>query len=140
MSEQGLRLQNVGVCSLRVGGALVDFRLRDVLIAYEVLAALQLQIRVYLCRFRPGKIGGLLVDRCLLGIRFDAEKQIAGLDLLPFGEIAFVDETRSPGDHIDFVDRHDAADETGGLGHLAAGRRNHGHCRRRRRSLRDRRT
>ena len=85
--------------------------LRDVLVADQLLAALQLQRGVDLRRLGLGEIGALLLDRRLVGGLLDAEQEVAGLDLLPFGERALLDEARNARDDVDLVDRRHAADE-----------------------------
>ena len=87
---------------------------------HQLLAALQLQIGIDLGGLCLGEIGALLVDRRLVGVLLDAEQQVACLDLLPFGEIALLDEAGHPRDDVDLVDRDDAADEIAGLRHLSA--------------------
>jgi hypothetical protein len=77
-----------------------------------------------------GQIGVLLVDGRFVGSLFDAEQQVAGFDHLSFGEIALLDEAGDPRDHIDLVDRHDAAEETAGLSHHTADHGRHGDRRR----------
>ena len=78
--------------------------MRDVLLADKLLAAPQLQGCVDLCCLCLGEIGALLLDRRLVGCLFDAEQEVAGLDLLPFGEIALLDEAGDPRDNVDLVD------------------------------------
>ena len=84
------------------------------LVVQELLSALQLQIRVDFRRFCLGEVGVLLVDGRLVGVGFNAEQEIAGLDLLPFGEVALVDETGDPSDNVDLVNCRHAADEISG--------------------------
>ena len=100
--------------ALCVGGALIDLGLRDVLIAHQLLAALQLQIGVDFRRFCLGEVGVLLVDGRLVGVGFNAKQEIAGFDLLSFGEVALVDETRDPSENVDLVNCRHAADEISG--------------------------
>src|SRR5580692_10138990 len=125
--EQRLRLQHIGLGGLLGRFLLIDGGLWHVLILHQHLAALQLQIGVDFCCSRLGKIGVLLVDRRLVGVLLDTKQQVAGLDLLAFGEVALLDETGDPSDDVDLVDRHDAADEaTAGVGHLTACHRAYG--------------
>ena len=133
--ERRLRLHDVGLRRQLVGRALVDRGLRDVLVVHKLLAALQLQLGVDLRRLCLGEIGLLLVDRSLVGGLLDAEQQVAGLDLLPFGEIALLDEARHPRDDVDLVDCDDTADEIAGFRDLTADHRGYGNRRRRRSCL-----
>ena len=88
---------------------------------HEFLAALKLQIGVDLRGLRLGEIGVLLVDRRLVGVLLDTKQQVAGLDLLAFGEVALLDEAGDARDDVDLVDCHDAADEAiARVGHLPA--------------------
>ena len=126
--EQGLRLQHVGLCGLFGSGELIDGRLRNVLIFHQGLRALQLQIGIDLGRLCLGEIGVLLVDCGLVGVLLDAKQKIALFDQLPFGEIALFDETRDACDNVDFVDRHDTADEIAGFRHLSTDHRCYRDC------------
>ncbi len=120
-----LRLQHIGLRRRFVGLTLVDRCLRDVLVADKLLAALQLQRCVDLRRLRLGEIGALLVDRRLVGRLLDSEQQVAGLDVLPFGEKPLLDEPRHSRDNVDLVDRRHSADEIARLRHLTGIRRGH---------------
>ncbi len=131
--ELRLRLHDARQRPLFVRLALVDGGLRDVVVADELLAALQLQLCVDLRRLGLGERGARLLDGSLVRRLLDPEQQIALLDLLPFGEIALLDEARHARDDIDFVDRRDPSDVVAGLRDLAAdhgrdgnGRRRHG--------------
>src|SRR5262249_35810852 len=117
--EQSLSLHDVGMCGLCVSGALIHLGLGNILIAHELLAALQLQIGVDFCRFCLGEVGGLLVNSRLVGVGFNAKQQIAGFDLLPFGEVALVDETRDSSDNVNLINCHHAADEISRRSYLA---------------------
>ena len=75
-------------------------------------------------------IDGRLVD-CLL----DPEQQVALLDVLPFGEIALLDEAGHPRDDVDLVDRRYASDEIARFRDLTAHHRGHRDRRRRRAAL-----
>ena len=57
------------------------------------------------------EIGCLLIDRRLVGVLFDSKQEITFLDLLTFGEIALLDETRNAGNDVDFIDGNDSADK-----------------------------
>ncbi len=118
--ERRLRLHHARLRRRLVGLALVDCGLRDVLIAHELLAALKLQLGVDLGRLGLGEGGARLVDRCLVGCLLDAEQQVALLDVLPFGEGAFLDEARHSRNEIDLVDRRNAADVISGFRDLTA--------------------
>ena len=118
--EQRLRLHDLGLRCGIVCRALVERGLRDVLIADEVLAALQLERSVDRCGLGLGEIGALLLDRRLVGGLFEPEQEIAGLDLLPLGEISLLDEPRDPRDDVDLVDRRHAAEEFAGFRDLTA--------------------
>ena len=63
--------------------ALIDGRLRHVLVFHQHLGALQLQIRIDLRCLGLGEIGRLLIDCSFVGVRFDAEQQVAGLTICP---------------------------------------------------------
>ena len=133
--EQRLRLHHLGLRRGVVGRALVKRGLRDVLIADELLAALQLERGVDRRRLCLGEIGALLLDRRLVGGLLEPEQEIAGLDLLPFGEISLLDEARDPRDDVDLVDRRHAPEELAGFRHLAARHGDHRDRRRRRSTL-----
>ena len=120
MLEQRLRLQNVGLRRLLGGGQFIDGRLRHVLVFHQRLGALQLQICVDLRRLGLGEIGRLLIDCRFVGVRLDAKKQIAGLDHLPFGEIALADKAGHARHDIHLVESGDAANKIAGLRHLPA--------------------
>ena len=126
---------HVGLRRLLVGRPLVDGGLRDVLVVHKLLAALQLQIGVDFRCLCLGKIGVLLVDGRLVGVLFDTEQQVAGFDLLAFGEIALLDEAGHPRDDIDFVDCDDTADEIAGFRDLTADHWGYGNRRWRRSGL-----
>jgi hypothetical protein len=128
--ERRLCLHHIGLRSRLVGRALVESGLWDVLAADKLLATPQLQSCVKLGSFCLGEIGPLLLDCRLIGGLFNAEQEVAGLDLLSFGEIALLDETWDPCHNVDFVDCRHTADEITCLRHLTA---HHGGHRDRRR-------
>jgi hypothetical protein len=137
--ERRLRDHHVGLGGSCVRGALVDRRLRNVKAAAELLTPLELQHGIGLGGLGLCNRGELLVDQRLVGRLLDAKQEIAFLHLLPFGEGALLDEAGDPRDDFDLVDRDDAADEFGGIGHLAVRHRHDGHRGRgRRRALRKR--
>jgi hypothetical protein len=69
-----------------------------------------LQLGVDLRGLCLGEGGARLVDGRLVGCLLDPKQQVAFLDLLPFGEVALLDESRHPRNDVDLVDRRDAAD------------------------------
>ena len=114
-------MQHVSLGGLLGGFKLIDSRLWNVLVFYEHLAALQLQISVDFRCLRLGEIGGLLIDRRLVGVLLDTKQQVTGLNLLAFGEVALLYEASDPGDDIDFIDSYNAADEASTrVGYLTA--------------------
>ena len=129
-------MQDVGLRRLLGGGELIDRGLRHVLIFHQRLGALQLQTRVDLGRFGLGKVGVLLIERCFVGVLFDAKQQVTGLDHLPFGEIPLLDKAGHPRDDIDFIDCDHAADEVTGFSDLVTGDGFHRNRRYRRSALR----
>ena len=94
--ERRLRNHHFGLRHAFVGRALVDGRLRNVLGADKLPATLQLKRGIHLGCFCFGQIGGLLLDRCLVCRLFNAKQKVAGFHLLPFGEIALLDEIPAP--------------------------------------------
>src|SRR5262249_16094897 len=107
------------MCGLCVSGALIHLRLGNILIAHELLAALQLQIGVDFGRFCLGEAGGLLVNGRLVGVGFNAKQQIAGFEFLPFGEVSLCVETLDSIDSVYLINCCPAADETSRRSDLA---------------------
>src|SRR5262245_7115639 len=134
--ELRLRLHDAGLRRLLVGFALVDRGLRDVLVAHQLLAALELQLGVDLGRLGLGNICARLLDGRLIGRLLDAEQEIALLDVLPLFEVALLEEARHAGDDIDLVDGGEAPDVVDRVRDLTAHDRSDGNGGWRRRTLR----
>ena len=64
-----------------------------------------------------------LVDRRLIGVLLDDEQEIAGFDLLAFGEGPLLQEALDARHQIDRVDRLDTSDESSGGRTLLGSRR-----------------
>src|SRR5262249_54174651 len=116
--ERRLRLHHARPRCVLVRLALVDRGLRDVLVAHQFLAAVELQLGVDFGRLGLGERRARLLDGRLVGRLLDAEQQVARLDVLPFAEGALLDEARHPRDDIDLIDRGEASDVIDGFRHL----------------------
>jgi len=100
--------------------ALVDRGLRDVLVAHQFLAALELQLGVHLRRLGLGDVRARLLDGRLVGRLLDAEQQVALLDVLSLFEVSLLEKALHAGDDIDLIDRGEASDVVDGFCHLPA--------------------
>ena len=109
--------------------------MRDVVVAHELLAALELQLCIDLSRLGPGEGGARLLDGRFVGCLLDAEQQVALLNQLSFGEIALLDEAGYPRDEVNLVDCRDPPDVIVDFRYLTAHHRCHGNGRRRRGAL-----
>ena len=116
-------------CTL-IRQVLIDRRLRDRIGLDQFLGSLQRERRVPLGRLRADQLGLSLVHRRLIGVLLDDEQEVAGLDLLPFGEGPLLQEALDARHQIDRIDRLDAADEGPGRRHALQGRGSDGHRRR----------
>jgi hypothetical protein len=119
-----------------VGFALVDRGLRDVLVAHQFLAALELQLGVHLGRLGLGERRARLLDGGLVGRLLDPEQQVARLHVLSLFEVPLLEKALHAGDDIDFLDGGKASDVIDGFRHLPAHDRSDGNGGRRRRALR----
>src|SRR5262249_20334560 len=119
-----------------VRGALIDSGLGNVIVAHELLAALELQPRIHFRGLGLGQIGLLLLDCRLVGRLLDAKEEVALLDLLSFGESALLDEAGNARDNVHLVDGGDGSDEAAGINDLVAHHGGNRHGRRRRCRLR----
>jgi hypothetical protein len=92
--------------------------LRDVLIAHQLLAALELQLGVDLGRLGLGQCRLRLLDGRLVGRLLDPEQQVARLDVLSLFEVPLLEKALHAGDDIDFLDGGKASDVIDGFRHL----------------------
>src|SRR5262249_33341173 len=118
--ERRLCLHHARLRRRLVGLALVDRRLRDVLVTHQLPTAVELQLAVDLRRLGLREGGAGLLDGRLVGRLLDQEQQVALLDVLSLFEFALLEKARHAGDDIDLIDRGEASDVIDGFGHLPA--------------------